>query len=197
MGLTGGIASGKSTVADLFAELGVPIVDTDQIAREVVEPGSPALNEIRDQFGAGVIAADGALDRAALRRIVFADDECRRALEAILHPRIRELAFDRADSASAPYVIIVVPLLFESPMRKLMDRVLVVDCAVETQLARLLRRDSETEAQARKMIAAQASREQRLSIADDVIANDGALIDTRRRVDELHRKYLALAGGNG
>jgi dephospho-CoA kinase len=193
VGLTGGIASGKSTVADFFAELGVPVVDTDQIARQVVAIDSPALEEIRTTFGPDVIAADGTLDRAAMRKIVFADDGKRRILESILHPRIRELAFRHADQASAPYVIIVVPLLFESPMRNAMNRILVVDCTVETQLQRLLARDCETEEQAKKIIAAQATRDERLSIADDVIANDSDLEATRREVGRLHRRYLALA----
>ena len=193
VGLTGGIASGKSTVADFFAELGVPVVDTDLIAREVVSINSPALEEIRTAFGPDVISADGTLDRAAMRKIVFADDGKRRLLESILHPRIRELAFRRADQASAPYVIIVVPLLFESPMRNAMDRILVLDCSVETQLKRLLARDCETEEQANKIIAAQATRDERLSIADDVITNDGDLEATRREVGRLHRRYLALA----
>jgi dephospho-CoA kinase len=193
VGLTGGIASGKSTVAEFFSELGVPVVDTDLIAREVVSIGSPALEEIRSAFGPDVMSADGELDRAVMRKIVFADDGKRRLLESILHPRIRELAFQRADQASAPYVIIVVPLLFESPMRNAMDRILVVDCTLETQLQRLLARDCETEEQAKKIIAAQATRDERLSIADDVIANDGDLEATRREVGLLHRRYLALA----
>jgi len=193
VGLTGGIASGKSTVADFFAELGVPIVDTDLIAREVVSVGAPALEEIRAAFGSEAIASDGTLDRAAMRKIVFADDHKRRLLQNILQPRIRELAFQRADQVSAPYVIIVVPLLFESPMRNAMDRILVVDCTLETQLRRLLARDCETEEQAKKIIAAQATRDERLSIADDVIANDGDLEATRREVGRLHRRYLALA----
>lgn len=132
-----------------------------------------------------------------MRKIVFADDDKRRALENILHPRIRDLAFARADAVDTPYVVIVVPLLFESPMRQAMDRILVVDCPVATQLERLLARDCETEAQAQKMIAAQATREQRLSIADDVIANDGDLQKTRREVARLHRHYLALAAREG
>lgn len=147
-------------------------------------------------FGADVITADGGLDRAAMRKIVFADGDKRRELENILHPRIRDLAYARADAVDTPYVVIVVPLLFESPMRQAMDRVLVVDCPPAIQIERLLARDGETEAQAQKMIAAQATREQRLSIADDVIVNDGDLQKTRRAVDRLHRHYLALAAGD-
>lgn len=193
IGLTGGIASGKSTVADLFAELGVTVVDTDVIAREVVMPGEVAFDQIREAFGDGVIADDGTLDRGKLRSIVFADEKRRRELEAILHPRIRDVAFAQAAAASGPYVIVVVPLLYESPMKAGMDRILVVDCSVETQLARLRARDSESMDQARRMIAAQSTRAERLSIADDVIRNDGDLASTRDAVASLHDDYLRLA----
>ncbi len=193
IGLTGGIASGKSAVADLFAERGVPIIDTDVIAREVVEPGQPALAEIAREFGPGVLGADGRLDRRRLRDLVFSDDKRRKALERILHPVIRRVAEERARSAGGPYHIVVVPLLAESPMRASMDRILVVDCSERTQLERLLRRDAESEAQARRMIAAQASRAERLAIADDVIDNDGSLEATEQQVDALHRKYLEIA----
>lgn len=195
IGLTGGIASGKSTVADMFAEKGVPVIDTDVIAREVVEPGEPALDEIVDLFGPDVIDSKGHLRRRHLRDLVFADDARRKALEAILHPRIRAAAIAQADSLSGPYQIIVVPLLVESPMKKLMDRILVVDCSEEVQLARLLQRDSENAEQARRMLAAQASRGERLAIADDVIVNDGSLDETARQVDNLHLQYLRLAAG--
>jgi dephospho-CoA kinase len=193
IGLTGGIASGKSTVADLFAALGAPIVDTDVIARQVVEPGQPALDEIRDVFGDVVIKEDGTLDRSRLREIVFADDARRKQLESVLHPRIRDAAFLQASLASGPYVIIVVPLLFESPMKNAMDRILVVDCSEETQFRRLADRDNESEEQVRRIIAAQANRAERLSIADDVISNDGNLADTRNAVRSLHELYLSLA----
>ena len=128
-------------IANYFADLGVPVIDTDLIAREVVMPGSAALDEISDQFGPAVIADDGSLDRQAMRKLVFSSDDRRTALESILHPRIRDEAYRQAAEAEAPYVIIVVPLLFESPMREAMDRILVVDCSVETQLNRLLARD--------------------------------------------------------
>ncbi len=193
VGLTGGIASGKSTVADFFAKLGVPIVDTDVIAREVVFPGSPALEDIRSLFGVSVIAADGSLDRRALRDIVFGNNQKRLQLEAILHPRIRDEADRQASAVTGPYVIIVVPLLFESPMREMMDRILVVDCDEETQLKRLLLRDNESEEQARRMIATQASREDRLSIADDVVTNNGGRNSVRDAVDDLHDSYVRLA----
>lgn len=198
IGLTGGIASGKSTVADMFAGLGVPVIDTDVVAREVVRPGEPALAEIREAFGDRVIAQDGTLDRAAMRAIVFGDDLARRRLEAILHPRIGEATRRQADAAGGPYQVIVVPLLVESSLRKYVDRVLVVDCSEDTQIARLLARDAESEAQARRILAAQSSREERMAIADDVIANDGDLDEAREQVEALHRRYLrAAAGRNG
>lgn len=193
IGLTGGIASGKSTVADFFAALGVPVIDTDVIAREIVKPGEPALDEIRFAFGDDVINADGSLDRTQLRKIVFADDALRARLESILHPRIRAVALQQASLTSEPYVIIVVPLLFESPMKDAMNRILVVDCDEETQLQRLTTRDQESEEQARRIIAAQASRAERLSIADDVITNENNLADTRSAVRSLHEYYLSLA----
>lgn len=193
IGLTGGIASGKSTVADFFAALGVPVIDTDVIAREIVKPGEPALDEIRFAFGDDVINADGSLDRTQLRKIVFADDALRARLESILHPRIRDVALQQASLASEPYVIIVVPLLFESPMKDAMNRILVVDCDEETQLQRLTTRDQESEEQARQIIAAQATRAERLSIADDVITNENNLADTRSAVRSLHEYYLSLA----
>jgi dephospho-CoA kinase len=193
IGLTGGIASGKSLIADMFASRGIPVIDTDVIAREVVRPGRPALQEIARRFGNEVLDAAGRLDRRRLRKLVFADDAKRAVLESILHPRIRDAAVRQSGEAGGAYQVIVVPLLAESPMRQFMDRVLVVDCSEETQLQRLLDRDAETEEQARRMIAAQASREERLGIADDVIDNNGTVADTARQVERLHRQYLALA----
>jgi dephospho-CoA kinase len=194
IGLTGGIASGKSMVAAMFAALGVPVIDTDVIAREVVQRGEPALQEIERQFGPEVITAEGQLDRRRLREIVFADERKREALEAILHPRIRDAAVRQSGEAGGEYQVIVVPLLVESPMRHWMDRVLVVDCSEETQLQRLLGRDAESQEQARRMIAAQASREERLAIADDVIGNDGTKAEAEEQVEKLHRFYRDLAG---
>ncbi|MGB5739425.1 MAG: dephospho-CoA kinase [Woeseia sp.] len=193
IGLTGGIASGKSTVAEMFAELDVPVIDTDIIAREVVEPGQPALAEIRERFGATVLDAAGRLDRAAMRKIVFAEPDKRRELEEILHPRIRRETERQALAKGGEYQLIVVPLLVESPMRDSMDRVLVVDVPEPVQLARLLARDAENAAQAEAMIAAQASRAARLAIADDIISNDGSLESTRRQVQRLDRQYRKLA----
>jgi len=193
IGLTGGIASGKSTVADMFADLGVPVIDTDVIARDVVARGEPALAEIREAFGPDVIAADGTLDRAAMRNLVFGDNAARRRLEAILHPKIGKAAREQADAAGGEYQIIVVPLLVESPLRGFVDRVLVVDCDEETQVARLLARDAESETQARRILAAQSSRDERLAIADDIVANDGDFDETREQVLTLHRYYLQEA----
>ena len=193
IGLTGGIASGKSLVADMFAARGVPVIDTDVIARDVVQPGEPALKEIEQQFGPEILDADGRLDRRRLRELVFADDGRRRALEAILHPRIRIEAVRRSAAAGGDYQIIVVPLLVESPMRRFMDRVLVVDCSEETQLERLLERDTGTEEQARRILAAQASRKARLGIADDVLDNDGTKEEAATQVEHLHNRYLDLA----
>ena len=193
IGLTGGIASGKSTVAAMFAELGVPVVDTDVIAREVVEPGMPALEEIRETFGSGVIAADGSLDRSAMRDVIFSNDGARSALEAIVHPRIRAETIAQSAAAGGEYQLIVVPLLVESPLRSFVDRIVVVDCDEETQVQRLLRRDAGSIEQARRMLAAQASREARLALADDVIENEGELDDTSRQVQQLHQNYLEAA----
>lgn len=193
IGLTGGVASGKSTVADEFAKSGVPVIDTDLIARDIVSPGSAALQEIRRQFGDGVIGADGGLDRRELRKIVFDDERKRKSLEAILHPRIRQETMARAQAAGGPYQVIVVPLLVESALKSFVDRIVVVDCDPETQLDRLLLRDAESVDQAKRMISAQASRDERLAIADDVVNNDGDLEDTRKQVAKLHRRFLNLA----
>ncbi len=191
--LTGGIASGKSAVSAMFAELGVAVIDTDVIAREVVEPGQPALEDIRERFGDAVLDPDGRLDRASLRQRVFADDAARADLEAILHPRIGLETRRQALEATGSYQLIVVPLLVGSPLLDFVDRVLVVDCSEETQLERLLARDAESEEQARRMLAAQASREQRLAIADDIIRNDGSIDDLQRQVLRLDRRYRRLA----
>jgi len=194
VGLTGGIASGKSTVADLFAEFGVPIVDTDIIARAVVEPGQPALNEIRERFGEDMIDASGHLDRAAMRKAIFSDETARLDLETIVHPRIGAETRRQADNAGGEYQLIVVPLLVGSPLREFVDRVLVVDCREDTQVRRLLERDAETVEQAERILAAQASREDRLAIADDVINNDHSLEHVRDQVVDLDRKYRREAG---
>ncbi len=191
--MTGGIASGKSTVAELFADLGIPIIDTDVIARQVVEPGQPGLDAIVESFGADVLTADGQLDRRQLRDLIFADHRRRKALEAILHPLIRSQTIERADQAGGPYQLLVVPLLVETGFRALVDRVLVIDCPENQQRARLLARDNETPERIEQMLAAQADRAERLTAADDVIDNSGTLAQTRSQVAERHAHYLQLA----
>ncbi len=195
IGLTGGIASGKSTVAELFAELGATVIDTDVIAREVVAPGMPALVQIRQEFGDRVFDELGQFDRAAMRRLAFDDDGVRRRLEAILHPVIQAETVRQANIVRGPYQVIVVPLLVRSPLLKFVDRVLTIDCDEETQVRRLMVRDGESVGRARRMLAAQSTREERLAVADDVIRNDGDLAATLEQVKTLHRKYLALAAG--
>lgn len=191
--LTGGIASGKTAVAELFAQLGVPVLDTDRIAREVVEPGEPALNELIAQFGADILDAQGRLDRSRMRERVFSDATQRNKLEAILHPAIREELARQSEAAGGEYQIHVIPLLVERRRPDQYDRVLVVDCPEEDQIARLIARDGATRAQAEQILAAQATREQRLAAADDVIVNTGTLADLERFVQTLHRNYALLA----
>jgi len=190
--LTGGIASGKSAIADRFAALGASVLDADLVARELVLPGSPALAEIVESFGADVLDANGALDRGAMRARIFSDADARRRLEAILHPRIRATLRERACAAEGPYVLLVIPLLAESGRYDWVDRVLVVDTPREVQRQRLLARDGITEALADSMIDAQASRERRLALADDVIVNDATLAEAQVRIAALHAYYVSL-----
>lgn len=197
IGLTGGVASGKGVVADGFLALGVAVIDADAAARDAVGTGSPALAAIVDAFGPRVLDADGALDRAAMRRRVFADDADRRRLEAIVHPHVRD-ALRRA-SAVAPgvYCVVVVPLLAEGGGRDgypWLDRILVVDVHVDVQRERLMRRDAIDGALAARMLAAQAGRRERLAIADDVLVNDGLPQALRPHVAALDRQYRSLAG---
>jgi dephospho-CoA kinase len=194
IGLTGGIASGKSAAAAVFAELGVPVIDSDVIAREVVAPGSPGLAAIRARFGEGVLQADGQLDRRALRAQVFADPTARRELEALTHPLIRQRMATLSAVAGGPYQIHAIPLLVEGGAKRPgLDRVLVIDCPEEIQVARVMARDRVDEASARAVLAAQASRAQRLAAADDVIVNDQGLETLREAVITLHQRYLRLA----
>ncbi len=188
--LTGGIASGKTTVANLFAALGVTIVDTDLLAREVVEPGTALLAEIAAHFGAGILSSDGSLDRRALRERVFADAGERRWLEERTHPAIRALTDERCDVAAGPYCIVAIPLLVETQGQGRFNRVLVVDCEPEVQVSRLMARDGITRDAAAKMLAAQVSREERLAAADDVIRNEGDIAGLRDQVERLHREYV-------
>lgn len=191
--LTGGIASGKTAVAELFAAERVPVLDTDRIARDVVEPGTPGLAQIVAEFGAEVLDDAGRLDRARMRTLVFADAEKRKRLEAITHPAIRQELARRAAAADGVYQIHVIPLLVEGGRADLYDRVLVVDAPEEEQLRRLLARDGSDRVTAERILAAQASREQRLSFADDVIVNTGTLQDLRQFVRTLHQNYELLA----
>jgi dephospho-CoA kinase len=193
IGLTGGVASGKSTVANLFSALGVPIVDTDLLAREVVAPGSPLLREITERFGGQVRSGDGTLNRQELRKRIFEDPEQRKWLEALLHPAIRELTDARCEAATGPYVIVAIPLLVETGGADRFDRVLVVDCEPELQLARLMARDGNSREQAQRMLDAQAPRAARLAVADDVIRNDGDIASLRDQVEKLHRQYVTAA----
>jgi dephospho-CoA kinase len=193
--LTGGIASGKTTVADLFAELGVPVIDTDVIARQVVEPGQPALAAVIEAFGTDVLDADGRIDRRRMRERVFGDTDARRRLEAILHPAIRVEMEHQSREAGGPYQLLVIPLLVESGRRDHVDRVLVVDVPEATQVERLVRRDAVPREQAEVALRAQATRDARLAFADDVIENTGNVATLEARVAELHDRYLRLAAG--
>jgi dephospho-CoA kinase len=192
VGLTGGIASGKSTVANLFAALGVPIIDTDLLAREVLAPG-PLLTEVIEHFGPSIVAADGTLDRRALRARVFSDPTERRWLEERTHPAIRALTDARCDAAPGPYSMVAIPLLVETGGAARFDRVLVVDVDPATQLARLQARDGVTSREAADALAAQVSRADRLAVADDVIHNDSDLSALRDQVEKLHRRYVDAA----
>jgi len=196
IGLTGGIASGKSTVAGLFADRGATVLDTDRIAREVVEPGQPALAALVQALGSDILARDGRLDRARLRRRIFADAATRRTVEDILHPAILQELGRQSLAAPGPYQILVIPLLVEGDRAGLVDRVLVVDCPEELQIERLMSRDGETREGALAMLAAQVSRQVRLAAADDVIVNDGPAADLAARVASLDRKYRELAAEN-
>lgn len=191
--LTGGIASGKSAVADRLAALGAELIDADVVSRELVEPGEPALAEIVDAFGTGMLDAAGALDRRAMREHVFGDASARRHLEVILHPRVRSTLRARALASRAPYVVLAIPLLVEGSGYDWVDRVLVVDVPRGLQHARLTARDGITPGLADAMLDAQATREQRLQIADEVIANTGTLVDLDAAVASLHLRLLQLA----
>ena len=193
VGLTGGIGSGKTAVSDRFAQYGVPVIDTDLLARELVEPGQPALATIVAEFGSDCLDERGQLRRAHLRERVFADPAGRRRLEAILHPRIRALARERIAASSAPYCLVVIPLLAETGMTDLVDRVLVVDVPEVEQIRRVMVRDRVDEARARRILAAQAQRAQRLALADEILDNGGDLDHLDRQVTDLHQRYSTLA----
>ena len=195
VGLTGGIGSGKSTVADLFAGLGVPVIDADRIARELVEPGEPALEEVVAAFGPEMLGPGGRLDRAALRAQIFADQRARIRLEAILHPRIRARMETLAREAAAPYCVLCIPLLIEAGQLDLVDRVLVVDTPEALQVERVCSRDGLAAGAVQAILRTQASRAARLAAADDVILNASDLAALRQQVEALDRRYRDLAGG--
>ncbi len=196
VGLTGGIGSGKSAAADVFVELGATLVDTDAIAHELTGAGGAAMPAIRDAFGADYITAEGALDRARMRALVFADAKEKRRLEAILHPMIRAHSNQRVLVARSAYVVLVVPLLIEAnDYRKRCQRIAVVDCPEEIQVARVIARSRLEADQVRAIIANQIPRAARLAAADDVIDNSGDLAHLRRQVERLHGRYLQLAAG--
>lgn len=192
VGLTGGIASGKSTAAKFFGVLGIPILDSDQIARDVVEPGQPPLEQLVKRFGTSILTPDGHLDRPALRDIVFSDPKARADLEALTHPAIGAAMEAQSAAAGGPYQILVIPLLVEKNLKSHVDRVLVVDCDEALQLERLQRRDGSSLGAAKAILAAQASRSARLKVADDVIHNDADMSAVRDQVATLHARYLEL-----
>jgi dephospho-CoA kinase len=195
--LTGGIASGKSAVAELFAKLDVPVLDTDQIARDVVAPGTPALGQLVAEFGPEILDAQGRLDRSSMRERVFSDPQQRRKLEAITHPAIRAELARRSAAAGGDYQIHVIPLLVETGRAEAYDRVLVVDCPEEAQIERLMARDGTSREQAAEILSAQVSREERLDAAHDVIENTGTLTDLQDFVATLHRNYALLSQNPG
>ena len=196
VGLTGGIGSGKSTVARLFGELGVHWVDADDVAREVVEPGTPALARIAEHFGEKILTSEGTLDRAQLRGIVFREPEERVWLESLLHPIIREALIRQLnpENYQLRYVLLVSPLLLETDQHELVDRIIVIDVPKEIQLERTMARDTNSREQVERIIAAQISREDRLARADEVIDNDRPLDDVTRQVRELHERLLVDFG---
>lgn len=194
VGLTGGIGSGKSAAADCFAAHGIAVVDTDALAHALTAAGGVAMPELRAEFGPEVATPDGALNRSWMRRLVFADPGARKRLEAILHPQIRALSGERCRGAASPYVILAVPLLVESGgYRDCCDRIVVVDCPESLQISRVMARSGLSESEVRAIMAAQASRGERLVVADDVLNNDGDLHHLEAQVAGLHRKYLHLA----
>lgn len=191
--LTGGIAAGKSAVSEAFARRGIAVVDTDVIARELVQAGQPLLAEIVAAFGPGILDRGGQLDRKRMRELIFTDPDSKQKLEAILHPAIGQAVQQRLGTVDTDYCILVVPLLAESGRYAWADRVLVVDVDEATQISRVMARDRISRAQAQAILGAQASRQQRLALADDVIGNQGSLVELDQAVAALHARYLRLA----
>jgi dephospho-CoA kinase len=194
VGLTGGIGSGKSTVTTLFEELGVPVIDTDAISRQLTQPGGAAIPAIQAEFGQSFIDASGALDREKMRQLVFSDPASKQRLEQILHPLILEQVHTLADSSKAPYTLIAVPLLFETgDYKNWLHRTVTVDCSEHTQLERTLKRNGMSEQAVHSILSQQFTRAQRLQLADDCIKNDGNLADLRPQIERLNQLYLELA----
>jgi len=191
--LTGGIASGKTEASDHFARLGVPVVDTDRIAHELVEPGQPALHRIEQELGREFLDETGRLDRRKMREAIFADQDLKKRLEYILHPLIAAEARRRIEQSDAPYCILVIPLFVESARWTWIDRVLAIDVPESTQIERVMERDGTDRSQAQAILNAQSSREQRLALADDIINNNGTLDELQKEVEALHQRYLSLA----
>ncbi len=188
--LTGGIGSGKTTVSQLFEAFGIPVVDTDIIARQLVAPGEVALKAIINQFGSAILSADRSLNRTKLRQIIFQNAEKKAQLESILHPLIRQEVARQISALIAPYCIVAIPLLIENNQQGIANRTLVVDTPESAQLARVTLRDNQTENEVSAIISAQASRDERLAAADEVIHNDGSLAELKQQVAVLHQKYL-------
>tara|TARA_B110000503_G_scaffold120067_1_gene182413 strand:+ start:269 stop:904 length:636 start_codon:yes stop_codon:yes gene_type:complete len=198
IGISGGIGSGKTTVTDMFAKHGIDVIDADVIAREVVEPGSPALKAIVDKFGQSVLndsdgSSLGTLNRAKLRTLVFNDIETKNWLSQLLHPAIRQQMLLQTKQAKSAYCLLSVPLLVENKLYEQVDRVIIVDVDEQTQLQRTLVRDKTNEQQIRAIMSAQATRQQRLAVADDIIDNNGQVNDLAKQVAQLHKKYLQMA----
>jgi dephospho-CoA kinase len=195
--LTGGIASGKTAVSDCFAQLGVPIVDTDVIAHRIVEPGQPALNRIRLELGEGFITGEGRLDRRKMRDAIFSDPELKSRLENILHPAIAAEAMRQITRLDTPWCVLVIPLLVETDLFPWIDRVLVVDANESVQIERVMERDEISMEQAKSILGAQSSRQERLALADDVIKNNGSLEQLQSAVDQLYDQYTAMFMNTG
>jgi len=192
IGLTGGIGSGKSVASDKFKSLGITIVDADVASRTVVEPGKPALKEIEDHFGSGIITAEGKLDRNNLREIIATDPEERKWLESVLHPKIGEQITKEISESTSVYTLFVAPLLLETNSQEMCSRVVVVDVPKDVQIRRTAKRDKVSPNQVEQMVAAQMEREKRLEKADDVLLNSGTIEDLEKQVEELHKKYIKM-----
>lgn len=193
IGLTGGIGSGKSTVAKYFAELGVAIIDADKIARELVATGTPALTKIVEHFGNKILTSRDELDRKCLRKLIFSNPKQKQWLERLLHPLIYHEMENQLQQVKSPYCILVIPLLVETQQEKLVDRILVVDASQEQQINRTMKKNKISEKEVKTIIATQANREQRLASADDIIYNDNSLTKLKQQVQQLHQKYLILS----